>query len=184
MLCLLLILIIQIPYVQNKIKDKAVTYLEGKIHTKVMIGHINIGFPKDVMLENIYVESQQKDTLIYGRKIAVNISLFKLVNSEVEINSVDLSGINAHITRNRDSVFNFDYIIKAFASKEDKPKSTTKTKISISEVNLDKIKLTFNTPSPKTTSKPASNILTPESKNSTLTISISMFLKSNWKVSN
>ncbi|WP_298221057.1 translocation/assembly module TamB domain-containing protein [Flavobacterium sp.] len=143
MLCLLLVLIIQIPYVQNKIKDKAVTYLEGKIHTKVMIGHINIGFPKDVMLERVYLESQQKDTLLYGRKIAVNISLFKLLNSEVEINSIDLSGINAHISRNRDSVFNFDYIIKAFASKEDKPKSTTKTKISISDVNLDKIKLTF-----------------------------------------
>jgi hypothetical protein len=35
---LLLALLIQIPYVQDKIKDKAVTYLEGKIHTKVRLG--------------------------------------------------------------------------------------------------------------------------------------------------
>ena len=143
LLCVLLVLIIQIPLVQNKIKDKAITYLEGKIHTKVMIGHINIGFPKDVTLEEVYLESQQKDTLLYARKLQANISLFKLINSEVEINSINLNGINAHIKRNKDSVFNFDYIIKAFASK-DKPKSNTKTKISIGNINLDQIKVTFD----------------------------------------
>ncbi len=144
MLFIFVVLIIQIPFVQNKIKDKAVTYLEGKIHTKVMIGHINIGFPKDVLLENVYFESQQKDTLLYGNKLAVNLSFLKLISSEVEINSIDLNGITAHIKRDQDSVFNFDYIITAFASKENKPKSDSKTKISIRDVNLDKIKVTFD----------------------------------------
>lgn len=144
LLCLLLVIIIQIPFVQNKIKDKAVTYLEEKIHTKVMVGNISIGFPKDVVLERVYFESQEKDTLLYGRKLEVNVSLFKLIYSEVEINSINLTGITAHIKRDQDAVFNFDYIIKAFASKEDKPKSDTKTKISINDINLDKIKVTFD----------------------------------------
>ncbi|HLF52898.1 translocation/assembly module TamB domain-containing protein [Flavobacterium sp.] len=142
-LFLLLVLLFQIPYVQNKIKDKAVTYLEGKIHTKVTIGRIEIGLPKKIILENVYVESQEKDTLLYGDKLAVNINLFQLINNQVDINSIDLKGITANIKRNKDSVFNFDYIIKAFASKE-KPKPDSKPMtISIDEVSLDKIKVKF-----------------------------------------
>ncbi|HMK06686.1 MAG TPA: AsmA family protein, partial [Flavobacterium sp.] len=143
-LFLLVLLLIQIPYIQNKLKDKAVTYLEGKIHTKVAIGNIDIGFPKNIIIEKVYLEDQHKDTLLYGDKLEVNISLFKLISSQVEINSIDLNGINANITRDKDSVFNFDYIIKAFDSKEPKDPNAEPTKISIDKVNLDKINLKFN----------------------------------------
>jgi len=37
-------ILIQIPSVQNFVKDKAVTYLQNKIHTKVKIDHISLGF--------------------------------------------------------------------------------------------------------------------------------------------
>ena len=37
---LLLVLALQIPFVQNFAKDKAVVYLEGKIKTKVKVGSI------------------------------------------------------------------------------------------------------------------------------------------------
>jgi hypothetical protein len=142
-LFLLVLLLIQVPYVQNKIKDKAVTYLEGKIHTKVVIGNIDIGFPKNVILEKVYLEDQKKDTLLYGDKLEVNISLFKLIDSNVEINSIDLNGITAHVSRSADSIYNFDYIINAFATK-DKPEDNSKpTKISLNKINLDKIKVKF-----------------------------------------
>ncbi|GEP51714.1 DUF490 domain-containing protein [Flavobacterium noncentrifugens] len=144
-LLLLIILLIQVPVVQNVIKNKAVTYLEGKIHTKVAIGRIEIGFPKKVILENFYFEDQAKDTLLSGEKLAVDISLFKLISNEVEVNSIDLKGVTANIQRNKDSVFNFDYIIKAFASADEKPKDDSKPmKISVSKINLDKIRFKFD----------------------------------------
>ena len=144
-LFLLVVLLIQVPWIQNKIKDKAVTYLEGKIHTKVVIGRIEIGLPKKVILENFYFEDQQKDTLLAGEKLSVDISLFKLISNEVEINSVDLKGITANVKRDKDSVFNFDYIIKAFASKEEKPKDDSEPmKISVKKINLDRIHLKFD----------------------------------------
>ncbi|MBC7607629.1 MAG: translocation/assembly module TamB domain-containing protein [Burkholderiales bacterium] len=138
-LLILVLLLVQIPFVQNKIKDKAVTYLEGKIHTKVAIGHIDVGFPKNIILEKVYLESQQKDTLLYGEKLEVNISLFKLLNNQVEINTIELNTINANIKRDKDSVFNFDYIIKAFASREPKKPDAKPMKISIDQINLNKI---------------------------------------------
>ena len=143
-LLLLIIILIQVPAVQNMIKNKAVTYLEGKIHTPVKLGRIEIGFPKKVILEDLYLQAQNGDTLIAGQKIAVDISLFKLLSNEVEINSIDLKDIVANVKRDKDSVFNFDYIVDAFAS--DKPKDPTSAGMtfSIEKVNLDNVKVRFD----------------------------------------
>ncbi|MDI1255373.1 MAG: translocation/assembly module TamB domain-containing protein [Flavobacterium sp.] len=143
-LFLLIVVLVQIPYFQNIIKDKAVSYLEDKIHTKVVIDHIAIGLPKKVVLEGFYFEDQAKDTLLYGKKLAVDISLFKLLDNEVEINSINLEGATAHINRNSESVFNFDYIIKAFASPKKEEDSSAPMKFSLHKVNLDSIKIKYN----------------------------------------
>ena len=140
---LLLVIALQIPVVQNFAKDKAITYLEGKIHTKVAIGQIELGLPKKIILKNFYFEDQQKDTLLAGEKLAVDISLFELMNNKVEINAIDLQGITANISKNKNSIFNFDYIINAFASPT-KPKSNSPPmEFSIGEINLDKVKFNY-----------------------------------------
>ena len=144
-LLLLLIILIQVPSVQNFVKDKAINYLQGKIKTKVSLDHISIKFPKDVVLEGFYFEDQKKDTLLAGKRLEVDVDLFKLVSSELEINSVSLENVKANISRNKDGVFNFDYIIKAFESKEPKVEDPNAKpfKISVVKVNLDNVKFNF-----------------------------------------
>jgi len=144
-LLLLLIILIQIPSIQNYAKDKAINYLQGKIKTKVELDHISIKFPKDVVLEGFYFEDQNKDTLLAGKRLEVDVDLFKLVSSELEINSISLENVKANISRNKDGVFNFDYIIKAFESKEPKVEDPDAKpfKISVVKVNLDNIKFNF-----------------------------------------
>ncbi|WP_433815590.1 translocation/assembly module TamB domain-containing protein [Flavobacterium johnsoniae] len=144
-LLLLLIILIQVPSVQNFVKNKAVTYLQDKIKTKVSLDYISIKFPKDVVLEGFYFEDQKKDTLLAGKRLEVDVDLFKLVSSELEINSVSLENVKANISRNKNGVFNFDYIIKAFESKEPKVEDPNAKpfKISIVKVNLDNIKFNF-----------------------------------------
>lgn len=144
-LLLLLIVLIQVPSIQNFAKDKAINYLQGKIKTKVSLDHISIKFPKDVVLEGFYFEDQKKDTLLAGKRLEVDVDLFKLVSSELEINSVSLENVTANISRNKDGAFNFDYIIKAFESKEPKvedPNAKPFT-ISVVKVNLDNVKFNF-----------------------------------------
>jgi hypothetical protein len=146
-LVLLVVLLIQVPAVQNFAKDKAVKFLEGKIHTKVEIGHITIGFPKMLVLKDVYFEDQKRDTLIAGDELKVDISMMKLLKSQVEVNEINLQGITAKINRGPDSLFNFDYIIKAFAGenkKEPKPEDTTSTlKISLDKIILDRINIAY-----------------------------------------
>jgi hypothetical protein len=146
-LVILVVILIQVPAVQNFVKDKAVTFLQNKIHTKVQIGHISLGLPKLLVLENVYFEDQKKDTLIAGEKLKVDISMLKLLHNQVEVNEINLQGITANISRGADSVFNFDYIIKALAGeqkKEVKPTDTTSTmKFSVDKINLDKINIKY-----------------------------------------
>ncbi|KFF06546.1 translocation/assembly module TamB domain-containing protein [Flavobacterium reichenbachii] len=144
-LLLLLTILIQVPSIQNFAKDKAISYLHKKIKTKVSLDKILIKFPKDVVLEGFYFEDQKKDTLLAGKRLVVDVDLFKLVSSELEINSVSLENTTANISRNKQGVFNFDYIIKAFESKEPKVKDPDSKpfKISVVNVDLDNIKFNF-----------------------------------------
>ncbi|MGZ3831986.1 MAG: translocation/assembly module TamB domain-containing protein [Mucilaginibacter sp.] len=146
-LLLLIFILIQIPAIQNFAKNKAVTYLQNKIHTKVRIGHISLGLPKLIVLDSVYLEDQKRDTLIAGDQLKIDISLFKLLKRKVEINEIDLKGVTANIHRGADSVFNFDYIIKAFNSGPQKPVKPADTssamKISLDKIVLDKITIGY-----------------------------------------
>lgn len=145
-LILLVVILIQVPAVQNLIKNKAVTYLQNKIHTKVKIGHISLGLPKLIVVDSVYFEDQKRDTLIAGDQLKIDISLLKLPSSKVEINEINLQGITANVSRNADSVFNFDYILQAFSSPPEpaKPADTASgMKISLDKIILDRINIGY-----------------------------------------
>ena len=144
MLFLIGVVAIQIPTVQSYAKMKAVNFIQEKIKTKVSIDRIEIGFPKKIILEGIYFQDQTKDTLIAGEKLAVDISLFQLVNNKVNINSAHLEGITVNINRNSNYKFNFDYIIDAFASSEKSKNNSTPIQFSVNEIELDRINFYFD----------------------------------------
>ncbi len=140
---LLLLLLIQIPAVQNFLKDEAVSFIQNKIETPVRIDNLEIGFPKKIILTGFYFEDQNQDTLAAGERLAVNIDFYKLLSRSVQISSIELEGAVAKISRDKDSVFNFDYIIEAFAT--DTPTDTTAAmEISIGTVDLKRVNFTWD----------------------------------------
>src|SRR5689334_9544153 len=104
---LLLIIIavaIQIPSVQNKITQKAISFLEEKIGTRVELDHISISFPKTIVLEGLYLEDQKKDTLLYAGKFSVDTDLWALTRREIQLNDIGLENCRIYIDRpERDS---------------------------------------------------------------------------------
>src|SRR5664279_4618457 len=83
---LLILVLIQTGPVQNYGRGKIEAGLERKLHTRVRIGNLYIGFPSKIILQNIYLEDLSKDTLIAGRKIELDISMFRLLSSEIRVN--------------------------------------------------------------------------------------------------
>ena len=108
LLVVLVAISLNIPAVQNFVKDKAITYLKNKTKTEVSLESIKIALPKDVVLNKFYIEDKQGDTLLYAEKLQVDISLFKLLKNTVEINNIELKTIRANVKRiNPDTTFNF-----------------------------------------------------------------------------
>ncbi len=150
-ICILLVLVIvlvQTPYVQNIVRKKAQSYLAAKLKTKVVIGKLYIGFPQTVELGNIYIEDLHKDTLLSGKSLKVNIDMWKLLHSDIAVNKIELTGITAKIKRQLpDTSFNFQFIADAFAGKETsqpEKKDTAAMKISLDDLLLNNIRLVYN----------------------------------------
>lgn len=147
-LLLLVIVLIRIPSVQNYVVGKVTNYVEGKIGTPVRVGYINIAFPKKLVLEDVYIEDQSQDTLLAGEKLLVDITMWKLLRNTVEISEIELKGITAKINRTLpDSTFNFDYIVEAFASEEEKPEedvSESTMTFDIDKVLFERIRFVYD----------------------------------------
>ena len=94
-------------------------------------------------MEGFYFEDQKKDTLLIGKRLEADIDLFKLLSSELEINSVSLQNASANISKNRDGVYNFDYIVKAFESKEPVDPNSKPFKILVENINLENVNFNF-----------------------------------------
>jgi translocation and assembly module TamB len=145
-LLLLIVVLVQTPPVQNFARKKVQAWLQTKLNTRFEIGRLRIGFPSSVTLEKIYVEDKTKDTLLYGGRIKADISLFKLIKSEVEIGDLRLEDLTAKIKRQLpDTVFNFQFIIDAFVTEQKKPAADTAAamKMSLDNLYLDNIRFIY-----------------------------------------
>lgn len=124
LLSLALIVAIRIPSVQNWAVDKATDMLSETLQTEVSIGGVYINFFKTANLEDIYVEDQSGDTLLYAHELKADIGIFNLFSSEIFLNSASLEGAVVDLHRyEADSVFNYQFIVDAFAPST--PKDTT-----------------------------------------------------------
>lgn len=128
-------------YAKNLIRDKAQAYLMQKIKTKVVIGNIDYSLPDWIIIKDIFIEDEQKDTLLYAGKLYVDIQMLKLIHGETYVNKIYVDSLRANITRSsNDSDFNFRFLVDAFAGKKDepqKPVDTSALKITLKEFTIE-----------------------------------------------
>ncbi|WP_228414618.1 translocation/assembly module TamB domain-containing protein [Chryseobacterium sp. SNU WT5] len=142
-LVIVLVLSLQLPSVQNFAKGKLVNYLEKKIKTKVSLDRVYVGFPNSLVMENLYLQGQKVDTLLFARKLDVGLNIPKLLNNTADITSVDLQGVKANVIRNENGTFNFDYILDAFATKDEEETPSKPFIISLDKIKLKDIGISF-----------------------------------------
>lgn len=144
-LLLLISIAIQVPFVQNAIVQRVVDFAETKIGTPVSLDRISIGFPKRVVLQGLFVEDQQRDTLLYAGEISVDADMLALLSRRIQLNNVTLEQVTANAGRTADGTFNFDYIVDSF-SDEGPPQEASGPgwDFTILEVALEQIKMRFD----------------------------------------
>jgi hypothetical protein len=144
----LVFLLILTPPVQNVLRKKAVTYLEKKLKTHVAIGRIYVGLPKKLVMEDIYIEDRQKDTLLAAGSLKMNIDIMKLLfKGRLDISKTEIKNSTAKIKRQLpDTVFNYQFIVDAFAPTDSTGGSTdtSASSLSLGTIVLDKTRLVYN----------------------------------------
>lgn len=147
-LLIALALLIQFPSVQTWLTNKAVSFLEDKIGTEVSLGSISISFPKNIVLEDIYLEDQKGDTLLYAGRLEVNTDLWALTRNEIQLNKIALENTAAFVDRaENDSAYNFTYILDAFAGDSTAVPDTLEQKgwnITLETLQLDDIRVHYH----------------------------------------
>lgn len=138
-LALLLAACIQLPFIQNKILRKATSYVQERTHTRVEIKNIRISFPRSVVVEGVYLEDRNTDTLLYAGKLKASIVLRDLLRDKVHIKNILLSEavLNLHSTET-DSLFNYNFLLTAFSDTTQKSETKTSEPSELS-VSIDKV---------------------------------------------
>lgn len=149
LLCFILMLLIQLPPVQNKIIKVATSIVSDKTHTQVQLKHINIAFPHSLELEGLFLEDLQHDTLISAEKVSVDFSMLKLFNNQIELSQVTLENATGKLRRSEnDSLFNFNFLITAFSDSTKKADtasaSPSQWTFSLGEVQLKNITFLYD----------------------------------------
>lgn len=143
---LIFLLLIQTAPVQSLIRKKVVAYLENRLDTRIEVGRIFVTWPKNIVLDDVYLEDRQKDTLLSGESIVANLNIWQLVvNNRVNINSLAIENVTIKVKRDLpDTIFNFQFIVDAFKPKKSGTVSTDSiAPMSVETLTLDKIRFIF-----------------------------------------
>jgi len=146
LLLLAIALFIQIPAVQLKIAKYATTWITEKTHGRVEIKDFRIKFPKTIVVKGLYLEDLAKDTLVYFGEVKIDLAFGALLHQKVQIHSLDVEDAVFKINRaEKDSLFNYDYLIKAFSSESPTPKKPSAPwTINLKKVRLSNMRVRFD----------------------------------------
>lgn len=149
MLFILVALLIQIPAVQNKIVGYAASFVSSKTHTRVEIKNVAISFPKVIVLEGIYLEDTQADTLVYAGRVKVKLALYDLFRSRINVGSIALEDATIKLySTQTNPLFNYNFLITTFSEPnkkaDKKPPAPAKWMFSIDKANLTNVKFTYD----------------------------------------
>lgn len=135
--------LIQLPPIQTKIASEISNAFEKKIGTKVDIGHIDLGFFNQLMLNDVYIEDQKGNTLLSAKRLGVKYSISSLLKKKLHFYSAQLYTFDIYLNKETlDSELNIQYIIDAFAPD---PKKETKTiAMRINSIQLNRGSLSYD----------------------------------------
>lgn len=117
-LFIVLVLFIRSSWGQNIIKNKVTEFVAEKIDTNFSIEKLYLSFSGNLIIEELYLEDQQKDTLLYSKELEVSVAILPIfTQNKINVKSVDWSGLKAKVNKPETTKqYNFDYIINAFVN--------------------------------------------------------------------
>ena len=126
---------------QTFFAQKAATYLSKELKTTISIKSLYIKPFKSIVLEDLLVLDQQKDTLLSTPQFLIDINKLSLENKIIDINTAQINNGRFFLKEFKGSTTNLDFIINYFDSGKTtvKKPSSKPFDVSIGRIILNKI---------------------------------------------
>lgn len=124
---LLLMLAINLPPVQNWLTDYATGFIASKTGSKVEIEHIRLRPLGSLLVEEVFAEDLQGDTLLYTGKLQIDFSLSGLFRKQIKIQGLQLERVSGKLYPVSDSTMNYQFLLDAFGGQSPQPDTARST---------------------------------------------------------
>ena len=130
--------------IQTAAAQKATEKLSESLNTTVNIGTVKYQFPMRITLNDIYIEDQQQDTLLYIKQLYTRFSPLALADNTLRFPTIDINGVRADVHQLPSGEYNHLFLLEAFAS-DDTTKTQFDMKIVLRNIHLQDIKAKYDT---------------------------------------
>ena len=127
----------------------ATAELSRALGTHAQVGGVEYRFPARLTIRDIYLEDQQGDTLVFVGEAFAHFSPLALREGEIRFSHVRLRDVVADVHQvpsdqgPGDKVWNYQFLVDAFASKEPEEKSPFNSLIAVKDVQLENVRLRY-----------------------------------------
>lgn len=112
-------ILLKIPYIQHQVSDIASTELSGHLGVPVKIGNVNIEWFNRLVLDNLYLEDQEGQTLFEANHVAAGFEVLPLFKGKFVFTTVRLFGFSVNLKKKTpESPLNLQFVLDAFASRD------------------------------------------------------------------
>ncbi|MEX0981509.1 MAG: translocation/assembly module TamB domain-containing protein [Bacteroidales bacterium] len=146
LLFILVAALIQIPSIQSSIVHRITSAVSDKTGTTVEVEKVRIAFLKSVVVQGVFLDDPQGDTLLSAERIKINIALKELLVNQINVNSISLNDVTLNLSRDpSDSLFNYQFLIASFTdTSASQPKEPSPWSFTIDRLNLENIDVRFD----------------------------------------
>ena len=136
-------ILVNLTPVQNLAARKAAEILAGKLKTTVSVQHVRIDLLNHVLVQGLYIEDKEGDTLLYAGEARVRITdWFILRKDKPVLRYIGLHNTYAHLYRTAKSdKWNYQFIIDAFdTGVRDTTKKQNEFELDLEKVDLQHVR--------------------------------------------
>jgi len=135
---------IRAPYVQSWLVKQVTNYAATELKTSIQIGAIDADLFNHLILRNIVVIDQKKDTLLNAGILKVYLSDVLFMNKSATFSAIRLEKVQINCSRKlSDSTFNYQFILDALKSTDTTP-SKNSWKLAFKKIYLSDVALDYN----------------------------------------
>lgn len=137
---------LQNPKLQTLVAKKATTVLSRKLNTEVSIGKVYYVFFNKLILNDIHILYNQKDTLLNCKKISVSFSAKDMLFQKFRFKKVQLYDGVFNMLIENDKSSNLARILKPFGRKKQEDTTAFYMDLIANDIRLTSFRFTYNSP--------------------------------------